>query len=413
MQSVRMLRTGCFFILRIAPAAAGKGTDYDHRKETKVNRQKPENKKDAEKALEGVYAAEYEAEGVLRELDRRRLTAFEHLPFHVYTDEQMAELVESVRQNGVITPVIVRPRSGGDTFEIISGHHRVDACMFADIQTVPCVIREMNDQDAMICMVDSNLHQRGDLKISEKALAYKLKMEAIQQKRANGDPMEHRKTRDLVGMEGCDSGAQVQRYLRLNKLIPEFQKKVDNATMCMRAGVELSYLSPAEQKTLWSAMLKEQVSPSTEQAKRIRKLSGSSDFTIRNLRAVLTGKEIDLESPAKPVAEEPKENSVALLAPNHAVLTSSVERESVEKPMQTAETSTDEASTPITEEPTLEEANEAPIMQERVIRLPWSALVPYFSEEMTDAEVEQAILDLLRQHGERRETAVPRLVALP
>ena len=81
--------------------------------------------------------------------------------------------------------------------------------------------------------------------------------------------------------------------------------------------------------------------------------------------------------------------------------------------MQTAETSTDEASTPITEEPTLEEANEAPIMQERVIRLPWSALVPYFSEEMTDAEVEQAILDLLRQHGERRETAVPRLVALP
>ena len=365
-----------------------------------MNNQKPGNKKAAEKALEGVYAAEYEAEGILRELDIRCLRAFDHLPFHVYTDEQMAEMVENVRQNGVITPVIVRPLKGGDTFQIISGHHRVDACMFADIQTVPCVIRELSDQDAMICMVDSNLHQRGDLKISEKALAYKLKMEAIQEKRANGDPMEHRKTRDLVGMEGCDSGAQVQRYLRLNKLIPEFQKKVDNATMCMRAGVELSYLSPAEQKTLWSAMLKEQVSPSTEQAKRIRKLAGSSDFTIRNLRAVLTGKEINLESPAKPVAEEPKEKSAALLAPDHAVLTRNADCESTEESVTTEET----ASIAM---------EDAPAVPERVIRLPWSALAPYFSEEMTDAEVEQAILDLLREHGQRREPAVPRLVALP
>ena len=278
--------------------------------------------------------------------------------------------------------------------------------MFADIQTVPCVIREMSDQDAMICMVDSNLHQRGDLKISEKALAYKLKMEAIQQKRANGDPMEHRKTRDLVGMEGCDSGAQVQRYLRLNKLIPEFQKKVDNATMCMRAGVELSYLSPAEQKTLWSAMLKEQVSPSTEQAKRIRKLSGSDAFTMRNLRAVLTGREIDPESPAKPVAEEPKDKSVALLAPDHAVLTCNADCESSEKSVTTEEASATEETASIAME-------DAPAIPERVIRLPWSLLAPYFSEEMTDAEVEQAILDLLRQHDECRETAAPRLVTLP
>jgi len=366
-----------------------------------MNNKKPGNKKDAEKALEGVYAAEYEAEGVLRELDRRCLRSFDHLPFHVYTDEQMAEMVESVRQNGVITPVIVRPLKGGDIFQIISGHHRVDACLFADIQTVPCVIREMSDQDAMICMVDSNLHQRGDLKISEKALAYKLKMEAIQEKRANGDPMEHRKTRDLVGMEGCDSGAQVQRYLRLNKLIPEFQKKVDNATMCMRAGVELSYLSPAEQKTLWSAMLKEQVSPSMEQAKRIRKLSGSSDFTIRNLRAVLTGKEIDLVSSEKSVAEKSSEKSVALQAPD-----------ATEKIVLI-----DNAGQKTVEEPTPQEkpaaAEDAPPAPERVIRLPWSSLAPYFSAEMTDAEVEQAILDLLRQHGQRRESAVPRLVALP
>lgn len=401
MQPVRSLRAGCFFFLCIAPAAAGNVTDYDHieRKKT-MNNQKPGNKKDAEKALEGVYAAEYEAEGVLRELDRRCLRSFDHLPFHVYTDEQMAEMVESVRQNGVITPIIVRPLDGGDTFQIISGHHRVDACMFADIQTVPCVIRKMSDQDAMICMVDSNLHQRGDLKISEKAFAYKLKMEAIQEKRANGDPMEHRKTRDLVGMEGCDSGAQVQRYLRLNKLIPEFQKKVDNATMCMRAGVELSYLSPAEQKTLWSAMLKEQVSPSTEQAKRIRKLSGSDAFTIRNLRAVLTGREIDPEGPAKPVVEEPRKKSVALIVPDHAVLTSTADCEGTEESVTTAEASS------IAMEGT-------PAAPERVIRLPWSALAPYFSEDMTDAEVEQAILDLLREHGQRREPAVPRLVALP
>lgn len=407
MQPVRSLRAGCFFFLCIAPAAAGNVTDYDHieRKKT-MNNQKPGNKKDAEKALEGVYASEYEAEGVLRELDRRCLRSFDHLPFHVYTDEQMAEMVESVRQNGVITPIIVRPLDGGDTFQIISGHHRVDACIFADIQTVPCVIRKMSDQDAMICMVDSNLHQRGDLKISEKAFAYKLKMEAIQEKRANGDPMEHRKTRDLVGMEGCDSGAQVQRYLRLNKLIPELQKKVDNATMCMRAGVELSYLSPAEQKTLWSAMLKEQVSPSTEQAKRIRKLSGSSDFTIRNLRAVLNGKEIELESPAKPVVGELMGKSTALLATNHAVLTSTTDCEGTEEPVTTAEASATEEATAIAMEA-------APVALERVIRLPWSALAPFFSEEVTDIEVEQVILDLLREHGQHRESAVPRLVALP
>ena len=169
--------------------------------------------------------------------------------------------------------------------------------------------------------------------------------------------------------------------------------------MCMRAGVELSYLSPAEQKALWSAMLKEQVSPSTEQAKRIRKLSGSSDFTIRNLRAVLNGKEIELERSAKPVVEEPREKSVALIVPDHAVLTSTADCEGTEESVTTAEAAS------IAMEGT-------PVAPERVIRLPWSALAPYFSEDMTDAEVEQAILDLLREHGQRREPAVPRLVAL-
>jgi hypothetical protein len=167
----------------------------------------------------------------------------------------------------------------------------------------------------------------------------------------------------------------------------------------MRAGVELSYLSPAEQKTLWSAMLKEQVSPSTEQAKRIRKLSGSDAFTIRNLRAVLTGREIDPEGPAKPVVEEPREKSVALIVPDHAVLTSTADCEGTEESVTTAEAAS------IAMEGT-------PAASERVIRLPWSALAPYFSEDMTNAEVEQAILDLLREHRQRREPAVPRLVAL-
>lgn len=169
----------------------------------------------------------------------------------------------------------------------------------------------------------------------------------------------------------------------------------------MRAGVELSYLSPAEQKTLWSATLKEQVSPSMEQAKRIRKLSGSSDFTIRNLRAVLTGKEIDLVSSEKSVAEKSSEKSVALQAPD-----------ATEKIVLI-----DNAGQKTVEEPTPQEkpaaAEDAPPAPERVIRLPWSTLAPFFSEEMTDAEVEQAILDLLREHGQRRESVVPRLLALP
>ena len=366
----------------------------------------PENKKDAEKALEGVFSVEYEAEGVYREIEIRRLIAWDYQPFHLYSEDEMAMMILSIQRSGVITPVIVREREGGTHFDIISGHHRVEACRILGMETVPCVIRKMSMEDAMICMIDSNLQQRTKLTPSEKAEAYRLKAEAIKKKEERGVPVGPRKIRDQLGIEGGDSSTQVQRYLRLNELIPEFQKKVDDGTMALRSGVDLSYLSPAEQKTLWSAMLKEQVVPTMEQAKKIRALSASKACTARNLRAVLTGKEIEPESPEKPVAEEPKEKSVVLLAPDHAVLTSTADCEGTKELVTTVEAFATEEAAPVAKK------TSSPV-PERVIRLPWSALALYFSEDMTDAEVEQAILDLLRQYGECREHAAPQLVALP
>ena len=313
----------------------------------------------------------------------------------------MAMMILSIQRSGVITPVIVREREGGTHFDIISGHHRVEACRILGMETVPSVIRKMSMEDAMICMIDSNLRQRTKLTPSEKAEAYRLKAEAIKKKEERGVPVGPRKIRDQLGIEGGDSSTQVQRYLRLNELIPEFQKKVDDGTMALRSGVDLSYLSPVEQRTLWSAMLKEQVVPTMEQAKKIRALSASKACTSRNLRAVLTGKEIEPENPAKPETADSREKIAALQAPTASekvVLAAATGQEDAEKPV------------PEGDPAAAEDALAAP---ERVIRLPWSTLAPYFSEEMTDAEVEQAILDLLRQHGERREHAAPRLVALP
>ena len=361
----------------------------------------PENKKDAEKALESVYSVEYEAEGVYREIEIRRLIAWDYQPFHLYSEDEMAMMILSIQRSGVITPVIVREREGGTHFDIISGHHRVEACRILGMETVPCVIRKMSMEDAMICMIDSNLRQRTKLTPSEKAEAYRLKAEAIKKKEERGVPVGPRKIRDQLGIEGGDSSTQVQRYLRLNELIPEFQKKVDDGTMALRSGVDLSYLSPAEQKTLWSAMLKEQVVPTMEQAKKIRALSTSKACSARNLRAVLTGKEIETQEAVKPEDLEPREKSAALQAPGTSekvVFADATGQENAEEPAPKGE--------PVT-------VTDASPIPERVIWLPWSALAPYFSADMTDAEVKQAILDLLRQHGERREHTAPRLVALP
>ena len=253
-----------------------------------------------EQLFESLYSADYDADGEYREIEIKHLDSFDYFPFHVYTEQQLELMAASIVRNGVITPIIVRPRKDGTSYQIISGHHRVDACRRLEMPTVPCIIRELSDQDALLCYIDSNLRQRRDLTPSEKAEAYKLMQKAWDEKKASGAPMEHRKIRDLIGKECGDSGAQVQRYLRLNYLIEPLQKKVDNGTISMRA----SYLTKAEQETLRTAVLKEQIAPTEKQAKKIRALSEQKRCTLQNIRTVLCTKDADFESAAKPELPE-------------------------------------------------------------------------------------------------------------
>lgn len=353
-----------------------------------------------EKVFESLYSADYEADGVYREIDRKHLVSFSHHPFRVYTETEMALMAASIVQNGVITPVIVRPRKDGTSYEIISGHRRVEACQLLELPTVPCVIKEMNDEDAMLCMIDSNLRQRKNLTASEKAEAYQLKQEALEKKKASGAPMEHGKIRDLIGKEGGDSSSQVQRYLRLNYLSKPLQAKVDNGTISMRAGVELSYLTPEEQDTLRTAVIKEEIAPSEKQAQKLRMLSEKKNCTLQNICAVLTNDEIAVESLVKPEETESSEAP----APSD-------EHTAEETPAAVAPDEPEEI--PQAEKP--KASKEEPSVQlppERTIRLNWSALSPFFSDDMTDAEIEQAILDLLARYSERRHSEKPQLKVL-
>jgi len=167
------------------------------------------------------------------------LHSFKGHPFKMYTEERMTEMVESVKEHGVIAPILVRPNKYGDGYEIISGHNRVEACRRAGIKEIPATIRDLDDDTAIILMVDSNLRQRDKLLPSEKAKAYQMKLDAIRRKA--GRPTKNsgqvdlnyplgKQTRDIVGEEAGDSGKQVSRYIRLNNLIPALIEYVDEGT---------------------------------------------------------------------------------------------------------------------------------------------------------------------------------------
>ena len=368
-----------------------------------------------EQLFESLYSADYDADGEYREIEIKHLDSFDYFPFHVYTEQQLELMAASIVRNGVITPIIVRPRKDGTSYQIISGHHRVDACRRLEMPTVPCIIRELSDQDAMLCYIDSNLRQRKDLTPSEKAEAYKLMQKAWDEKKASGAPMEHRKIRDLIGKECGDSGAQVQRYLRLNYLIEPLQKKVDNGTISMRAGVELSYLTKAEQETLRTAVLKEQIAPTEKQAKKIRALSEQKRCTLQNIRTVLCTKDADFESAAKPELPEaeiiplkPQEESVTTDLPgqNESIASEEAESEPEETEHSNKENDKPAAETEVSEEDLDEDVPEEhqPAVSkapERTIHLRWAALSRFFAEEMSDEEIADAIMSLLERYGSR------------
>ena len=217
----------------------------------------------------------------LAELDVESLIPFKDHPFREYPEEKMQEMVESVTEHGILMPILVRPIDSGEGYEIISGHNRVEACIRAGIKKIPATIREMDDDTAVILMVDSNLRQRDKLLPSEKAKAYQMKMDALKRQGQRRDltcaQLDHKlsgaKTRDLVGAESGDSGPQVRRYIRLNSLTPSLLGFVDDGTLAFNPAVEVSYLEPADQEVVFEIMERDQISPSLSQAQKLHKLA--------------------------------------------------------------------------------------------------------------------------------------------
>lgn len=223
---------------------------------------------------------------IIKNINTDLLIPFENHPFKKRDGVEKEELTESVKENGLLEPIIVRSFSAG-TYEIISGHRRVEACKELGIQTVPAIVRDMTKDEAIIAMVDSNL-QREHLLPSEKAFAYKMKLEALKhQGKAT--------SRQLVGkLESADkiseseSGRQVQRYIRLTHLIPELLKLVDEERIAFTPAVELSYLPDNEQKILFEEIEYADATPSLSQAQRLRKFSEQGRLSIDTIFAVLS-----------------------------------------------------------------------------------------------------------------------------
>ena len=220
-----------------------------------------------------------------------KLKPFLNHPFQVRDDDSMRETVESIKTYGVLQPVIVRPTKDGD-YEILSGHRRKHACELAGRKTIPAIVRELDDDAAIIFMVDSNL-QRENILPSERAAAYKMKMEAL--KRQAGRPLKNSpqvaanfRADDAVAKEADVSGDTVRRYIRLTELQPELQQMVDEKKMAFTPAVEISYLKPDEQKMLLDTISSEQATPSLSQAQRLKKLSQSGELTDDSMLSIMS-----------------------------------------------------------------------------------------------------------------------------
>ena len=211
------------------------------------------------------------------------LQDFEGHPFKVENDMALFELMQSIEKEGVIVPTLERPKAGGG-YELIAGHRRKAACKWAGIDLMPVVIRDLDDNQAVIAMVNSNL-QREHLKPSEKAFAYKLKMEAMSRQGQRTDltsthVVSKLRTNEIVGESGGDSRETVRRYIRLTELIPEILRMVDDGKIALTPAVELSYLTKQEQQDLLETMESEDCTPSLSQAIQMKRLSQSGELDI-------------------------------------------------------------------------------------------------------------------------------------
>ena len=218
----------------------------------------------------------------IQQLSPDKLTPFQKHPYQVREDAAMDELVESIRVHGVLSPLLARPK--GEGYELVSGHRRRLAAQKLGLPTMPVLVREMTDDEAVILMVDSNL-QRENLLPSEKAFAYKMKLEAIKHQGMTCGQVGH-KSRDAVSND--DSGRTIQRYIRLTNLVPPLLQMVDDGRIAFSPAVELSYLARDEQAELWDLIGREDATPSLSQAIRLKKLSREGGLTAEKLYAILT-----------------------------------------------------------------------------------------------------------------------------
>ena len=228
----------------------------------------------------------------VKDIPLSELYPFKNHPFKVMDDEEMDKTVESIKEYGVLTPAIVRPRDEGG-YEIVSGHRRCHASEIAGKETLPCIVRDLDDDAATILMVDANM-QRESLLPSEKAWAYKMKLDAVRRKA--GRPTKENscqvgtnlRSDQIVAQEAGESARQIQRYISLTNLLPEILDMVDNKQIGFNPAVELSYLDADEQKRLLEAMDFSQTTPSLSQAQRIKKMSQEEGITQEAMNVIMS-----------------------------------------------------------------------------------------------------------------------------
>ena len=226
----------------------------------------------------------------VQEIPLDQLKPFKNHPFKVRDDQRMLDTVDSIREYGVLVPAIARPDPEGG-YELISGHRRKRGCEMAGLQTMPVIIRNLDDDAAVLVMVDSNI-QREELLPSERAFAYKMKLEALKHQGARSDLTSRQvvgklEMADVVGQNAGESGRQVQRYIRLTELISELLDMVDERKLAFNPAVEVSYLKRDEQRMLLEAMDAEQTTPSLSQAQRLKKFSQEGRLTEEAMSAIM------------------------------------------------------------------------------------------------------------------------------
>ena len=222
------------------------------------------------------------------------ITDFPEHPFQVKEDEALMEMADSIKKYGVLAPVLVRPKPDGG-YEMVSGHRRKKASELAGVETIPCIVREMDRDTAIIAMVDANL-QRENILPSEKAFAYKLKLEAMKRQGARTDLTSAqvgrksggKESREILAEQEGTSRNQIQRFIRLTELSPELRQMVDDKKIAFNPAVELSYLKPDEQSLLLDGIAKQEATPSLSQAQRLKKYSQEGKLDVNVMDAIMT-----------------------------------------------------------------------------------------------------------------------------